>query len=409
MAFGAGLVSSPAGWAGQADAADTDESPLPAAGDDTTWKSPPVTVEDFIPLAEAKLPKPTFDYITTGSEEQVTLKDNVEAFRRIKVVPPLLHGVQSADLSTTVLGQKIDLPVLIAPVAALRMYHPEGALAVARAAEKAGTIFCPSTSAYSSIEEIAAASSGPKWFQMYVPRDREVARRLVQRAEKSGYKALVVTVDLGERKDADLRNRFRPSKDMLVKHLRDVGHTQITGGETYDELLAFNANAWDISLSWDFFKWLRGVTDLPIIIKGVLSVHVVQQVFELGLDGIIVSNHGGRRLDGMPATADVMVDIAAAVRVHEQRAGRKVALLLDSGVRRGGDVLRAVAMGADAVLIGRPHAWALAAAGEAGVTRVLEIFSDELAIAMVAAGCATVADIDASIFNGVPSGSLTVR
>ena len=398
MAFGAGLISSPAGWAGQANAAESDDA-APAANPDAPWKSPPVTVEDFIPLAEAKLPKATFDYITTGSEEQVTLKDNVEAFRRIQVVPPLLHGVQSADLSTTVLGQKIDLPVLIAPVAALRMYHPQGALAVARAAEKAGTIFCPSTSAYNSVEEIAAASSGPKWFQMYVPRDRNIARKLVNRAEKSGYKALVVTVDLGERKDADLRNRFRPPQDMLVKHLRDVGHTQVTGRETYDELLAFNSNAWDISLSWDFFKWLREVTELPIIVKGVLSQPAAEEAFKL-VDGIIVSNHGGRRLDGMPASIDVLADVAATVRTLEEREGRKITLLLDSGVRRGGDVLRALALGADAVLIGRPHAWALAAAGEAGVTRVLNILHDELTTAMVAAGCATVDDIDYRVFKG---------
>ena len=405
MAFGAGLISSPAGWTGQADAAESDDT-APAANPGAPWVSPPVTVEDFIPLAEAKLPKATFDYITTGSEDQVTLRDNVEAFRRIKVVPPLLHGVQSADLSTTVLGRKIDLPVLIAPVAALRMYHPEGALAVARAAEKAGTIFCPSTSAYNSVEEIAAASSGPMWFQMYVPRDRDIARQLVRRAEKSGYEALVVTVDLGERKDADLRNKFRPPKDMLVKHLRDVGHTQLTSRETYDELLAFNANAWDISLSWDFFKWLREATELPIIIKGVLSEAAPWQAFELGLDGIIVSNHGGRRLDGMPASIDVLFPVVSQVRALEDTTGRRMTVLLDSGVRRGGDVLRALALGADAVLIGRPHAWALAAAGEAGVTRVLEIFRDELSTAMVAAGFAKVEDIDWSIFPTPPIGAV---
>lgn len=392
MAFGAGLISSPAVLLDQADAAETNDEPA-AANADAPWDAPPVTVEDFVSLAQAKLPQATFEYITTGSEDQVTLRDNVEAFRRIKVLPPLMHGVQSADLSTTVLGQKIDLPVLIAPVAALRMYHPEGARAVARAAETAGTIFCPSTSAYNSVEEIAEAASGPKWFQLYVPRDREVARKLVRRAEKSGYKALVVTVDLGERKDADLRNQFRPPKDFLLKHLRDVGHTQLTGRESFDELLAFNANAWDISLSWEFFEWLRGETRLPIIVKGVLTPTAAQQAVDLGLNGVIVSNHGGRRLDGMPASIDVLPDIAQAV-------GDKVDVLLDSGVRRGGDVLRAIALGAKAVLIGRPQAWALAAGGEAGVTRVLEIFRDELQTAMVAAGCATVADIDDSIFTG---------
>ena len=396
MAFGAGLFSVPLTLVGQnrTDGDDTDQDGSDGtAPPELPWTSPPVTVEDFIPLAQAALPRATFDYVTTGSEDEVTLRENVAAFRRIKVLPPLLHGVQEADLSTTVLGQRIDLPVLIAPVAALRMYHPDGALAVARAAQTAGTIFVASTSAYNSVEEIAAAASGPKWFQLYAPRDRDVARRLVRRAEQSGYKAIVVTVDLGERKDADLRNQFRPPREFLLKHLRDVGHTHITGKESDDELLAFNANAWDVSLSWDFFKWLRGVTKLPIILKGVLTVSAAEQAVELGMDAIIVSNHGGRRIDGMPASIDVLSDIALAV-------GDRTEILFDSGIRRGGDVLRAIALGARAVLIGRPHAWALAAGGEAGVSRVLEILRDELATVMVASGCATVAEIDGSIFTG---------
>jgi len=402
MAFGAGLFSMPLALVGQnrTDGDETDENGSDGASPpELPWTSPPVTVEDFIPLAQAKLPKATFDYVTTGSEDEVTLRENVAAFRRIKVLPPLLHGVQDADLSTTVLGQRIDLPVLIAPVAALRMYHPDGALAVARAAQKAGTIFVPSTSAYNSVEEIAAAAGGPKWFQLYAPRDRDVARGLVRRAEQSGYKAIVVTVDLGERKDADLRNQFRPPREFLLKHLRDVGHTHITGKESDEELLAFNANAWDVSLSWDFFKWLRGVTKLPIILKGVLTVSAAEQAVELGMDAIIVSNHGGRRIDGMPASIDVLPDIALAV-------GDRTEVLLDSGIRRGGDVLRAIALGAKAVLIGRPHAWALAAGGEAGVSRVLEILRDELATVMVASGCATVAEIDGSIFTGERSDSV---
>lgn len=396
MAFGAGLFSMPLALVGQnrkgADGSNAD-TPDRVASSVAPWTTPPVTVEDFIPLAQAKLPQATFDYITTGSEDEVTLRDNVAAFRRIKVLPPLLHGVQEADLSTTVLGERIAMPVLIAPVAALRMYHPEGALAVARAAEKAGTIFCPSTSAYNSVEEIAAAAAGPKWFQLYVPHDREIARRLVRRAEQSGYKAIVVTVDLGERKDADLRNKFRPPKDFLLKHLRDVGHEKLTGRESFDELLAYNSNAWDVSLGTEFFEWLRGITRLPIILKGVLTVSAAEQAVELGMDAIIVSNHGGRRIDGMPASIDVLPEIAQAV-------GDRVEVLLDSGVRRGGDVLRAVALGARAVLIGRPHAWALAAGGEAGVSRVLEILRDELATVMVASGCSTIAQIDGSIFTG---------
>ena len=302
----------------------------------------------------------------------------------------MLHGVSEVDLSTTVLGEKIALPVMLAPVAALRMFHPQGARASARAAARAGTIAIPSTSAHNSLEEIAQASGGPKWFQLYAPRDRDVALKLVRRAEKAGYKALVVTVDLGERKDSDLRNRFFVPQDFLLKHLRDCGFTHLTEKNTYEELVAFNLQAWDPSLSLDFFLWLRKQTKLPIILKGVLTQKAALQAVQLGLDGIVVSNHGGRRLDGMPASIDVLNDVVSV-------AGDQLEVYFDSGIRRGGDVLKALALGARAVLIGRPQAWALAAGGETGVKRVLDILRDELTNAMLASGCRTVSEIDDSL------------
>ena len=349
-----------------------------------------VAVNDFVELARAKLPRATFEYITSGSEDEVTLRDNVEAFRRIRVLPPLLHGVDEADLSTTILGEKISMPVMLAPVAVLRMAHPDGALASARAAAAAGTIHVAGTSAGHSLEEIAAASDGPKWLQLYVPADREIARRLVTRAEQAGYRALVVTVDLGERKDADLRNQFAPPKEMLLKQLRDIGFTQLTDQQTYEEILAFNASAWRISLDREFFEWLRGATRLPILIKGVLSPQAARQAIELGLDGLVVSNHGGRRLDGMPATIDVLESVVEAV-------DGQLEILMDGGIRRGGDALKAIARGAKAVLIGRPQAWALAAGGEAGVSTALQILRDELTNAMISCGCKTVEEVDSSL------------
>ena len=400
LAFGAGLLSaSPREVAAQDDSQATQGD---AGGNATAAREAaenplatlPVTVEDFIPLAKAKLPKPTFDYITTGSEDQVTLRDNVEAFRRIRVLPPLLHGVSEVDLSTTVLGEKIALPVMLAPVAALRMFHPQGARASARAAARAGTIAIPSTSAHNSLEEIAQSADGPKWFQLYAPRDRDVALKLVRRAEKAGYKALVVTVDLGERKDSDLRNRFFVPQGFLLKHLRDCGFTHLTEKNTYEELVAFNLQAGDPSLSLDFFLWLRKQTKLPIILKGVLTKKAALQAVQLGLDGIVVSNHGGRRLDGMPASIDVLKDVVSV-------AGDQLEVYFDSGIRRGGDVLKALALGARAVLIGRPQAWALAAGGETGVKRVLDILRDELTNAMLASGCRTVAEIDDSLLMGI--------
>ena len=350
-----------------------------------------VTVNDFIPRAKATLPKATFEYITTGSEDEVTLRDNVEAFRRMRVLPPLLHGVSEVDLSTSVLGQQVSMPIVLAPVAGLRLFHRDGGMGSARAAETMGTIAVSSSSVGNSVEELGGGTKGPKWFQMYVPRERAIARRLVQRVEKAGFKALVVTVDLGERKDADLRNKFSLPRDMLLKHLRDIGFDQLKDDISDEDLQKFNAAAWDISLSVEFFKWLRKETALPILLKGVLSKEAALQAVELGLNGVVVSNHGGRRMDGMPASIDQLAEVVAALK------GSSLEILFDSGVRRGGDVLKAIALGAKAVLIGRPQAWALASDGEAGVQRVLEILRDELAGAMMSSGCPNVAAIKSSL------------
>lgn len=352
----------------------------------------PVNAADFETLAKAKLPPATFDYIATGSGDEITLRENVAAFQRIKILPPLLAGVSNADLSTAVLKQPVSLPILLAPVAAQRMYHPQGALAAARAAAAAGTIFGVSSSAGHSVEEVAKAGDGPKWFQLYVPRDRDVARRLVQRIERAGYKAIIVTVDLGERKDADRRNRFALPKEMLLKHLRDTGFDGVSEQMTHQALLDFNEKAWDLSLSWEFFDWLRSVTRLPLIIKGVLRSEDAKKAVSIGLDGIVVSNHGGRRLDGMPASIEMLSSVVEAA------AGR-AEVYMDGGVRRGTDVLKALALGAKAVLIGRPYAWALAADGEAGVRQVIEFLREELLSAMISTGCAKMSDVGPSLLR----------
>lgn len=349
----------------------------------------PVNVADFQELAKAALPPATYDYITTGSTDEVTLRDNVAAFQRLRLLPPLLTGVADVDTATTVLKQPIALPILLAPVAGQSLYHPQGALASARAAAKAKTILGVSSSVGHSVEEVAAASSGPKWFQLYMPKDRAVARRLVERAERSGFKAIVLTVDLGERKDADKRNRFTLPEPALRKHLSDIGFN-VSERMTYEQLLAFNDQAWDLTLSWNAFDWLRSITKLPLLLKGVLRADDAKKAVAIGLDGIVVSNHGGRRLDGVPASIDQLPQIVAAVN-------GKAEVLLDSGVRRGTDVLKALALGAKAVLIGRPYAWALAADGEAGVLKILELLREELISAMLASGCPNVASINRSL------------
>lgn len=349
----------------------------------------PVNVTDFQELAKAALPPATYDYITSGSTDEVTLRDNVAAFQRLRLLPPLLTGVAQVDTATTVLKQPIALPILLAPVAGQNLYHPQGALASARAAAAAKTILGVSSSVGHSVEEVAAASSGPKWFQLYMPKDRAVARRLVERAERSGFKAIVLTVDLGERKDADKRNRFTLPEPALRKHLQDIGFA-LSDRMTCEQLLAFNDQAWDLTLSWNAFDWLRSITKLPLLVKGVLRADDAKKAVAIGLDGIIVSNHGGRRLDGVPASIDQLPQIVAAVN-------GKAEVLLDSGIRRGTDVLKALALGAKAVLIGRPYAWALAADGEAGVSKILELLREELVSAMLASGCPNVASIDRSL------------
>jgi isopentenyl diphosphate isomerase/L-lactate dehydrogenase-like FMN-dependent dehydrogenase len=359
---------------------------LPGTESDRPPAGEPVSVADFRALAKTKLPRPTFDFVETGSTDEVTLRENVEAFRRVQLLPPILAGVPEADLSTTVLGTPVKLPILLAPVAAQRMYHPEGALAAARAAAAMGTVFGVSSSATSSIEEIARAADGPRWYQLYVPRDRGIARQLVERAERAGYKALVLTVDLGEYKDADRRNRFSLPREMLVKHLRDVGFSGIRDDMAYDELIAFNSKAWDLTFGWEIFDWLRSITKLPLLVKGVLRPKDARQAVSIGLDGIVVSNHGGRRLDGVPATITMLPHIVQAVAGEAE-------VFLDSGVRRGTDVLKALAYGARAVLIGRAYAWGLAADGEAGVRKVLELLRDELQSALTACGCAKIAQV----------------
>lgn len=354
----------------------------------------PVNVADFQALARAVLPPASYEYIASGSTDEVTLRDNVAAFQRIGLLPPLLAGVGEADTSTVVLKQPVSMPILLAPVAGLGMFHAQGAPGAARAAAAAGTIAGVSSSAFSTVEEVAAASTGPKWFQLYVPKDRGIARQVVERAERAGYKAIIVTVDLGERKDADIRNRFSVPHPILLAHLRSVGFA-IPERMTYEELLAFNAQAWDTTFTWKFFDWLRPLTKLPLLIKGVLRPEDAKQAVALGLEGMVVSNHGGRRLDGVPASIDQLPAVVDAV------AG-KSEVYLDSGIRRGTDVFKAVALGARAVLIGRAYAWALAADGETGVRRILQLLHEELISAMLASGCATLADITPSLLRNAP-------
>ena len=356
---------------------------------------PLLNVFDYEELARQKLSQPFFDYIAGGADDEVTLRRNREAFEAIELRPRALVDVSEVDLATNVLGQRVEMPVLVAPVAVQRLAHPEGELATARAAAAAGTIMTLSTMASSSIEEVAEASDGPKWFQLYVHPERNVSKRMVQRAEAAGYKAVCVTVDVPRlgRRERDFRNRFDYPPG--VAHRNYIGEVelpplQIGAGES-----ALNASAdvlIDPSLTWDVVEWLRSFTSLPIIVKGIMAPEDARLAVDHGASAIVVSNHGGRQLDGAPATIAVLPEIVTAV-------GGRCEVLLDSGIRRGTDVLKALALGANAVLVGRAFVWGLAVGGEKGVTQILSMLRNELELAMALCGCRSISDVGPEVVH----------
>jgi 4-hydroxymandelate oxidase len=350
---------------------------------------PLLNVFDYEELARLKLSQPFFDYIAGGADDEVTLRRNREGFESIELKPRALVDVSKVDLSTTVLGESIEMPILLAPVAVQRLAHPEGELATARAAAAAGTIMILSTMASAAIEEVAQASDGPKWFQLYVHPDRNVSKRMVQRAQGAGYKAVCLTVDVPRlgRRERDFRSRFDYPPG--VAHRNYIGEVELPPLEVEAGTSALSASAdvlIDPSLAWDVIDWLRSFTTLPIILKGIMTAEDAHLAVDHAVAAIVVSNHGGRQLDGSPATIAVLPEIVAA-------AEGRCEVLLDSGIHRGTDILKALALGANAVLIGRAYIWGLAVAGEDGVTQVLSMLRNELELAMALCGCRSIADV----------------
>jgi isopentenyl diphosphate isomerase/L-lactate dehydrogenase-like FMN-dependent dehydrogenase len=348
----------------------------------------PLNVLDLEAIARARLDPSAYDYYAGGADDEWTVAENRRAFARIAIRPRVLVGVDHVDASTTVLGQRVPTPVLLAPTAFNRLGHPDGELAAARAAARAGTIICCSTIASSSLEEIAAAATGPRWFQLYCYRDREVTRDLVARAESAGYSALVLTVDtprLG-RRERDVKNAFTLPAGVTIRNLEPYGAVDALRWGASSSFQQYVHDLLDGSLTWESVDWLRSIARVPILIKGVIAGDDGRLAVEHGVAGIVVSNHGGRQLDGTLATIDALPDVVDAV------AGR-VPVLIDGGIRRGTDVFKAVALGAAAVLIGRPYLWGLAAAGEDGVVSVLEMLRREVELTMALAGCPSVAAI----------------
>jgi 4-hydroxymandelate oxidase len=329
----------------------------------------PINVWDYERLAEERLDDNAHAYFAGGAGDEVSLRENLAALERRKLRPRVLVDVGGGTTATTVLGRDVALPVLIAPLALQRMAHPEGELATARAAAAAGTIMCLSTAATVRPAEVAAAAPGaPRWFQVYVFHDRSLTEELVAEAVESGYEALVLTVDapfLG-RRERDLRVDFK-----IPEGITPAGNIFTEG--------------FDLALSWRDLEWLAGY-GLPVVVKGLITAEDARLACEHGAAGVVVSNHGGRQLDGVQGTLDALEEVVDAVE------GR-LEVLLDGGIRRGTDVLKALALGARAVLIGRAMVWGLAVNGEAGVRHVLQLLQDEIALGLALLGCRSPADV----------------
>src|SRR3989440_4940111 len=338
----------------------------------------PVNVFDFEALAQARMEPAAWDYFQSGVDDEVTLRANCIAFERIRLRPRMLIDVSTCAMRTTGLGTPVSMPILIAPTGFQCLAHPEGECVTAQAAGNVDTLMVASSSATRSLEDIARAASGPLWFQLYFYGHKN-AESLVHRAEVAGYHALVITVDAPRwgRKERAMRSSFS-----LPSHLVEAN---FSGEEDVDEYAA---------ITWEGLDWLRSLTALPIILKGILTAEDAVLAIEHGVDGIVVSNHGGRQLDSVPASIEALPEVVEA-------AGGRCEIYLDGGIRRGTDILKALALGARAVLIGRPILWGLAANGLEGVSHVLELLCAELELAMSLAGCPTLASIDRSLVKFV--------
>ncbi|KAH9625260.1 hypothetical protein KSS87_022170 [Heliosperma pusillum] len=353
----------------------------------------PVNVNEFQELARRVLPKMYYDFFAGAAEDEHTLRENVKAYSRIIIRPRILIDVSQIDLSTSILGYNISSPIMIAPTSYHKLAHTQGEIATAKAAAAHKTIMVLSFSSTSSLEEVSSCCDAV----------RKLSAWLIQRAERSGYKAIVLTVDtprLG-RREADIKNKMIAPQ---LKNLEGFMSTEIVTDKGSGPE-AFANSTFDSSLSWkiilaspvieaitkftiDFqdIDWLRSVTKLPILVKGILTHEDATKAVEMGVDGIIVSNHGARQLNYAPATISVLEEVVYAV-------GGKIPVLFDGGVRRGTDVFKALALGAQAVLVGRPIIFGLAAKGENGVKSVLGMLTDELELTMALAGCSSIKDI----------------
>jgi L-lactate dehydrogenase (cytochrome) len=372
-----------------------------------------LNIEDLRRAAKRRLPRVVFDYIDGGAEDEWTLRANSRAFEAVTFRPRCAVETPVCDVRTTVLGTSLSTPLILAPVGSCRLMYPRGEEAAARAAGKAGIIFTLSTLSGCRLEDVAAASQGPVWYQLYLVGGRDCALAGIERARKAAFSALVVTIDtsVAGLRERDLRNgakellsgklgamlpfvnQLLAKPRWLAAFLRDGGLMRFEnvvipgkGPMLYADVTAALEQS---VVTWKDLKWIRQAWGGPIVIKGIHTADDAQRAVDVGADALVVSNHGGRQLDRVAPTLQILPEIVASV-------GDRIEVLLDGGVRRGGDIIKALCLGARAVMVGRAYAYGLGAAGEAGVARAIEIFQTDLIRTLKLLGCASIADLDQS-------------
>ncbi len=355
--------------------------------------TPLINLHEFEAAAAAVLPRMVYDYYAGGANDEILLRAARTAWSDLTLRYRVLRDVSARSQRTTVLGHTVDWPVFVAPMAFQQLAHDDGEVATAQAAQATGAGMILSTLSNRTIEAVRAGTTGPLWFQLYIYRDRGVTTELVQRAERAGCTALVLTVDapLLGRRERDLLNGFHLPADLAVPNLGVALRDTLAGGSDAAQspasaLAQFFEQHWDPSISWHDLAWLQSITSLPILVKGIVRGDDALLAVEHGAAGVIVSNHGGRQLDTAIPTARALAECADAI------AGRGV-LMVDGGIRRGTDVLKALALGAQAVLLGRPVLWGLATNGQHGAQQVMQLLKDECDLALALAGCRTPAEV----------------
>lgn len=377
-----------------------------------------LNISDLRRLAQERLPRVVFDYIDGGADAEVTLRDNVKAYEEITFRPRGAVAIPSCDLTTTVLGHRLELPFILAPVGSTRLFYPNGEVLAARAAGKAGTAYVLSTLSGTPMEQVRAATGGPAWYQVYLCGGREASIQMLKRAKAAGFTALVVTIDTGVPglRERDLRNGIKELLGRGIAGLPYLGQMiarpeWVAGMLSDGGLMSFpnvvlptgpmpyadvGKTLEESVVCWDDLKWIRDLWDGNIIVKGVHTAEDAERVAAEGANALVVSNHGGRQLDGVPGSIRSLPEVLKAV-------GSKVEVLVDGGIRNGGDVVKALSLGARGVLIGRAYAYGLAAAGEPGVLRAIEILRTGMVRTMKLLGVSSVRDLNRSYID-IPAG-----